>query len=147
MKVWRVEDINGVGLHSKLVAPHDEEYDLIAPTAFNLAVYSDWCPYDDDLGAHPPPDKDISLQRHLAEANAEVRDYLFAFSSPQQMRSYLYRDSWVLKLDEFDMYVAVYWVDSGVVAGDYQVLIPKGLAPLERYRIGYYFGLSKEERP
>ena len=143
MKLWRVEDIHGVGLHSKLVADHDPEYDLITPTAFNMAI-TDWCPFDDDMRAQVPPEDDEQLMRELARTGAELANHLFAFKSARQMRDYLYRDSWILKLHEFEMYVSVYWVEDGSLVGDHQVLMPKGLKPLERWRIGHYFGLVPE---
>lgn len=144
MKLWRVEDRDGIGMHSKLVAPYDEEYDLFCPSAFNQAILVDWCPFDDDLGAHPPPEDDFLLQQNLANSSASMEDYLFSFSSAQQMRKYLYKDTWIKRLDEFGMQVSVYWVDEGAILGEHQVLIPKGIAPLERYPIGEYFGLNPQ---
>lgn len=144
MKVWRVEDAHGVGLHTKLVAPYNEEYDLIVPTAFNQAAYSDWHPFDNDLAAHPPPEDDTQLTAELARSGLGMADHFFGFKSARQMREYLYRDSWLMKLDEFDMFVSLYWVEEGLLVGDNQVLMPKGLVPCESHRIGYYFGLAAD---
>jgi hypothetical protein len=143
MKVWRVEDADGVGMHSKLVAAYDPDYDLRVPTAFNMAI-SDWCPFDDDVRAQVPPDDDERLQVELARTGQPLSEYLFGFASARQMREYLYRDSWILRLESFGMFVSIYWVEDGAVIGDHQVLLPKGLAPLDQYRIGVYFGLSAE---
>jgi len=143
MKVWRIEDADGVGMHSKLVAAYDPDHNLMVPTAFNMAI-SDWCPFDDDVRAQVPPDDDERLQVELARTGQPLSEYLFGFASARQMREYLYRDSWILRLESFGMLVSIYWVESGAVVGDHQVLIPKGLAPLDQYRIGVYFGLSPE---
>lgn len=143
MKVWRVEDAHGVGMHSKIVADYDADYDLIVPTAFNLAI-TDWCPFDDDVQAQVPPDDDARLLRELTATGRDISDYLFGFVSARQMRDYLYRDSWIQKLHSFGMYVSLYWVPDGALVGDHQVLIPKGLAPVDQWKIGVYFGVAAE---
>lgn len=142
MKVWRIEDKEAIGLHNKIVGDYDPEKDLITPTAFNLAIYSDWCQFDDDLMAHVPPEKDNLLQTNLKKTGVELSDYLFGFDHPRKMRNYLYKDSWIKLLDQYGMFVALYWVDSGAIKGKYQTLIPKGLKPLETTPIADYFGIK-----
>lgn len=141
MKVWRIEDTDGIGLHSKMVGKYNE-LDLISPTAFNVAVYSDWCQFDDDLMAHVPPEKDSLLQESLKKEKIKIEDYLFGFETPRKMRDYLYKDSWIKVLNEYEMQVALYWVEEGVIMGNNQVLIPKNLKPLEKIRIAEYFGIK-----
>lgn len=141
MKVWRVEDANGIGLHSKMVGEYNE-LDLISPTAFNLAIYSDWCAFDDDLRVHIPPEEDKLLQKNLKKNNTNITDYLFGFDSPQKMRNYLYKDSWIKLLEQYGMQVALYWVDSGTILGKHQTLIPKNVKPVEKTPIGEYFGIK-----
>lgn len=141
MKFWRVEDINGVGLHQKVVEGGDPDFDIPFPSAFNRATMLDWHAYDNDLAAHRPPDDDVRLMSELEKTGKDISEFIFVFTSPRQMREYLYRDSWISKLNEFGMIVSVFYETEGVVVGDTQALLPKHACRLETYPIGEYFGV------
>ena len=141
MIVWRVEDEEGVGMHRKLVADYDED-ELIIPSAFNMATHFDWCAYDTDLRAHTPPDEDEQLMAALGAR--PIDGFLFGFSSAKQMRDWLYKDAWILRLDAFGMRVAKYWLEpEEVVVGSTQVLIPVGKKALQTHGIAEYFGMAR----
>jgi hypothetical protein len=76
-----------------------------------------------------------------------MSDYYFGFSSIDQLRSWIYKDDWLVGLHDIGMLLAVYICeDEDVLVGNTQAIF-KGNVSKTQHSILEYFSISSSKPP
>lgn len=115
VKVFRVEGPNGYGMYQGLW------YNIGLPTSANHP-----CVWEDSLYCESAAKYDENLVRRSPEGTlnwaTEPLGSRFAFKSLEQLRRWIYDDSWIVQLSEAGATLCVYEVDSAhLIVGRTQV--------------------------
>lgn len=111
MLIYRVENANGCGMY--MGNDHSFSYEMI------------------DSMRHPTPNKDASLSKFWNALSFErSQAYSFGYGSLEQLKNWIYQDSWRKEIDESGFRVYVY--DSKhFEIGDTQAVFIKQTATLQ----------------
>lgn len=124
MLVYRIEDADGGGIYRG---------------------YSgrSWDYAHDDM-KHPLPYEDSLLAPLYNKLDSSARsNYIYGFSSIQQLRSWIYADGWLLDMHDAGFKLSIYNVTDEVLMGHTQVMFLRSEA-VERHDLMEYFNLTIE---
>lgn len=130
--IYRIEAITGEGMYRCRSA---------------LVSFKDACdimPIDE--AKHPTPRNDslliMNMEASGLDTNSEdVYEYRFGFSSLEQLRNWIYRDSWLIGLHDIGLVITEYCCeDKDVLVGHTQAIF-KGSLYRKSYSIKKYFYL------
>lgn len=128
MKIWRIEDESGVGMYSSY-------YSL----SWGLAYPHDY--------RHPMPYEDSLLRENMRSSFLEedlydISNYIFGFTSLEQLRCWIYSDSWLKDLHYRGFILSIYEVeDEKALVGHTQVIFIRS-SDVVKYSIEEYFNLN-----
>lgn len=132
--IYRIESAKGVGLYSYAKAAEFAHRTLI------------------DCKRHPTPSDDSLLVANVQEYTCKSYFYIdehmhFGFCSVEQLRSWIYKDEWLVKLHKYGLKIAEYRLYSeNVCEGNTQAIFDGGeVLHKKQYSILEYFGLTEDE--
>ena len=131
--IFRIESAKGIGLYAYSKALHFAHGTLV------------------DRHRHPTPSDDSLLVANVRKASSfkffHIEEYMrFGFCSVEQLRSWIYKDEWLVKLHEYGLKIAEYKLyNENVHEGNTQAIFDsREVLHKQQFSILEYFNLSAQ---
>jgi len=129
-KIFRIENLEKRGIYRG--PDWDGVYDTVAGSKIHPSPHNDSKLLDEN--------KDLFYSFDVDEWRFLADEFVFGFSSIDQLRRWLYNDAWLRSLDEKGYMLSIY--EGDVRHGHTQAVIDKSTAELvEQHKISEFFNL------